>query len=65
MKEKTMCVHEWDMDNQSCVFGCGRYIDPDYGICPSCKDHATNQVQCEKCQAFGDVDPSSGEVTEN
>lgn len=40
-------------DEGSCVFGCGRRVDPDTGICPACRDHSANRIECETCgQAF-------------
>lgn len=56
------CSHEWDTDNASCVFGCGRYIDPDTGYCPTCGDHSNNQVECLHCGAIANVDSYTGEI---
>ena len=60
--KKNDCEHTWDMDFQTCTFGCNRKVDTDTGICPECRDHSNNVVECTKCGALGDVDPFTGKV---
>jgi hypothetical protein len=55
------CVHDFDMDNISCTFGCGRYID-ESGWCWVCDDNSVNQAECRKCGEAVDVDPVTGEI---
>lgn len=42
---------EWADENGSCIFGCGTRINHDEGagLCPRCKDHSANEVECESC----------------
>lgn len=35
--------------NGSCVFGCNHKVDKDYGMCPECRDHSHNQIECDEC----------------
>lgn len=30
----------------SCVFGCGRRVDPDTKFCLFCRDHSANAMEC-------------------
>jgi hypothetical protein len=40
---------EYLSENASCLFGCGRQVDKDTGICSHCKEHSANAVECESC----------------
>ena len=55
--------HEWDMENKSCTFGCNAVVDADTGMCPNCRDHSNNVVECEYCGVVGTVDGHTGIVT--
>jgi hypothetical protein len=37
------------MEGAGCVFGCPRPVDSDTGVCPSCREHSANAVECEDC----------------
>jgi predicted amidophosphoribosyltransferase len=51
-------------DNASCCFGCNHKVDKDYRVCPECKDHSHNVVECEECHAeYDDVLDGLWEVT--
>lgn len=31
----------------TCVFGCGSIVDSDTGMCPSCREHSADRVECD------------------
>jgi hypothetical protein len=36
-------------EGRRCQFGCGRPVDEDTGICPSCHEHSLNVWECPAC----------------
>lgn len=44
------CLAAMDADavtgEASCVFGCGQRIDDDTKVCPTCRDHSANAMEC-------------------
>ena len=56
---------EYLREEGSCVFGCGFVVSSDEGgICPRCKDHSANHVDCPDCGAeWEDWDGGTWEQT--
>lgn len=46
---KPCCLRALATQEATCVFGCGRPVDPDTRMCGHCKDHSANCVECEEC----------------
>lgn len=53
----SLCHHAFVWESAACQFGCGVRVHKDSGVCPSCHDHAENEVECAKCgELFRELD---------